>query len=212
MAKNTQKTQLSPKSKLFLKSSDQFRTALRRVINQSAVTATGEAKPFPRQALSALAGVAASTLNKFLVSDEKAREEQPNPTLEVICKLGEALNVPPALLLMTDDDWEKLGNAIGAYMTMLVHAGKFQEYVGNTVLEPDYAGKPSDIARDAFEIAKMCGFGVKATNAAKTTIAATSQTLPFRDLSPEHRPLLMVVCAVFALSAQQPSVVPAKSA
>jgi hypothetical protein len=211
LVKKMQETQPSCKSELFLKSSDQFRTALRRVINQSAVTASGDAKPIPRQALSALAGIAPSTLNKFLVSDEKAREEPPNPTLEVICKLGEALNVPPALLLMTDDDWKKLGNAIGTYMTTLVHADKFQKYVGNTVLEPDYAGRASDIARDAFEIAKMCGFGVQATNAAKTTIASTSQTLPFRELSPEHRPLLMVVCAVFALSARQPSVTSTES-
>lgn len=205
MKKATREPPASPKSELFIKSSDQFRTALRRVINQSSVTGTGEAKPVSRQALSFQAGIAASTLNKLLVGDEKAREEPPNPTLEVICKLGEALNVPPALLLMTDDDWKKLGAALLTYMTTLVHADKFKEYVTDTVLDTEYTGRASDVARDAFEIAKMCGFGVKATTDAKTTIAATSQTLPFRELTPGHRPLLMVVCAVFALSAQQPT-------
>ena len=194
---------VSPRSDVFLKSSHQFRTALRRVINQSSITGTGEAKPISRQALSLQATIATSTLNQLLVSDEKANEDPPNPTLEVICKLGEALNVPPALLLMTDDDWKKLGAALHTYMTTLVHADKFREYVTETVLDAEYKGSPSDIAKDAFEIAKMCGFGTRATTDAKSTIAATSQTLPFRELNPSHRPLLMVICAVFALSARQ---------
>ncbi|WP_159910964.1 hypothetical protein [Pantoea sp. 18069] len=191
------------KSELFLKSSDQFRRALRRVINQSGVAADGEARPVTRQALSASADIAASTINKLLVSDDKARAEPPNPTLEVICKLGEALNVSPALLLMTEDDWKKLASAMVTYMTVLAPSEKFRDFVTQTRLNNDYTGIASNVAKDAQEIAKMCGFGLRATEAAKTTIAATSQTLPIRDLNPEHRPLLMVICAIFALSAQQ---------
>lgn len=191
------------KSELFLKSSNQFRRALRRVINQSGVAADGESRPVPRQALSASADIAASTLNKLLVSDEKAREEPPNPTLEVICKLAEALNVSPALFLMTEDDWKKLASAIFTYMTVLAPAPKFREFVSGTLMSHDYDAMASNVAKDAQEIARMCGFGTIATEAAKTTVAATSQTLPIRDLNPEYRPLLMVICAVFALSAQQ---------
>lgn len=193
----------SGKSKLFLKSSNQFRGALRRVINQSGQSPSGEAKAVTRQALSDCADIAASTLNKLLVSDETAKSEPPNPTLEVICKLGEALNVSPAILLMTDDDWRKLGSAFLTYMTLLAPAETFRDFVSATVLNHDYAGMASDVARDAQVIANMCGFGARATEDAKTTIAATSQALPFRELAPEHRPLLMVVCAIFALSAPQ---------
>lgn len=191
------------KSEQFLKSSHQFRQALRRVINQSGVTADGEARPIPRQVLSASAGIASSTLNNLLVSDEKARLEPPNPTLEVICKLGEALNVSPALLLMTDDDWKKLASAVVTYLTVLAPAEQFREFVSQTVANHDYSAMASNVAQDAQAIAMMCGFGHKATEDAKTTIAATSQTLPIRDLPVEHRPLLMVICAIFALSAQQ---------
>lgn len=190
------------KNELFLQSSDQFRRALRRVINQSGQSADGAARPITRQALSANADIAASTLNKLLSSDDRARVEPPNPTLEVICKLGETLNVSPALLLMTADDWKKLASAMVTYMQMLAPSEKFREFVTQSRLNNDYAGMASNVAKDAQEIAKMCGFGMRATKAARTTIAATSQTLPIRDLSPEHRPLLMVICAIFALSAQ----------
>lgn len=196
------------KSELFLKSSDQFRSALRRVINHSGEASEGEARPITRQVLSARAGIAASTINKLLMSDDKARAEPPNPTLEVICKLGEALNVSPALLLMTKDDWKKLASAMATYMTMLAPSEKFRDFVVQTSLNNDYAGIASTVAKDAQEIAKMCGFGQRATEAARTTIAATSQTLPIRDVNPEHRPLLMVICAIFALSAQHPQPIP----
>ena len=192
-------------SKQFLKSSDQLRNALRRVINQAGLTTSGEPRPVPRQSLSASAGIATSTLSKLLVGDEKAKEEPPNPTLEVICRVSEALNVSPALLLMTDDDWKKLATAFTTFSRTLAPTEQFRDFVSQTVLHHDYAGRASDVARDAQEIAKMCGFGQRATADAKATIAATSQTLPFRDLQPEHRPLLMVICAIFALSAQQPS-------
>lgn len=172
------------------------------MINYSSESTSGDVKAITRQALSAHAGIAASTLNKFLSSDEKALQDPPNPTLEVICKLGEALNVPPALLLLTDDDWEKLGNGIMTLIHTLLPAEQFHTYIANTVLHPDYGGRSSEIAKDALEIARMCGFGAKATNDARTVIAATSQTLPFRELNAMHRPALMVICAMFALSAK----------
>ncbi|HCT9233311.1 TPA: hypothetical protein OUC02_004917, partial [Escherichia coli] len=181
------------KNELFLKSSHQFRSVLRRVINQSGETSDGEARPVTRQALSSRAGIAASTINKLLVSDDKALAEPPNPTLEVICKLGAALNVSPALLLMTTDDWKKLATAMATYMTVLAPSEKFRGFVNRTSLNNDYAGIASTVAKDAQEIAKMCGFGLRATEAARTTIAATSQTLPIREVNPEHRPLLMVI-------------------
>ncbi|QHE87223.1 helix-turn-helix domain-containing protein [Hydrogenophaga sp. BPS33] len=195
------------KSELFLKSSNQFRRALRRMINQSGTAPNGEVKSVSRQALSASAGIAASTLNKLLVSDEKAKEEPPNPTLEVICKLAAALNVSPGLLLLTEDDWKKLGSSVATYMA-LERADNFREFVSDTVLSNEYSGVASDVARDAQQIAQMCGFGSRATEAARTNIAATSQVLSFRGLNPEHRPLLMVICAIFALSATPPRTSP----
>ncbi len=198
--------QASPEqSEQFLKSSDQLRSALRRIINQAGLSSTGETRSVSRHALSASAGIATSTLGKLLVGDEKAKDEPPNPTLEVICRISEAVNVPPALLLMTDDDWKKLATAFTTFYRTLAPEEQFRSFISQTVLHHDYVGRASDVARDAQEIAKMCGFGQRATAAAKATIAATSQTLPFRDLQPEHRPLLMVICAIFALSAQQPT-------
>jgi transcriptional regulator with XRE-family HTH domain len=52
-----------------------------------------------------------STLRKY-DGYKPSNPKTPNPDLKTICKLAHALNVPPAFLLMTHDDWRRLINAI----------------------------------------------------------------------------------------------------
>lgn len=55
-------------------------------------------------------GVARSTIQKII--DGENNKGPSNPDLETICRLAWALNVPPAFLLMSSDDWKRLITAI----------------------------------------------------------------------------------------------------
>jgi transcriptional regulator with XRE-family HTH domain len=55
--------------------------------------------------------IARSTLSK-LANGTTASGIQANPDLETICRLAAALNLPPALLLMSADDWQRLLGAL----------------------------------------------------------------------------------------------------
>jgi transcriptional regulator with XRE-family HTH domain len=63
--------------------------------------------------LSAQTGIARSTLAKFLSSED---ESVINPDLQTLCRLAEALNIPPALLLMSTHDWSRLLSAISGLL------------------------------------------------------------------------------------------------
>lgn len=67
--------------------------------------------------LSKAAGVARSTLahHKEMTSDN---QRSPNPTLDKICRIADTLNVPPAFLLMRQQDWVRLFQAIEYYGTL----------------------------------------------------------------------------------------------
>lgn len=56
-------------------------------------------------------GIARSTLSK-LTNGETASGIQANPDLETICRLAAAFNLPPAFLLMSADDWQRLLGAL----------------------------------------------------------------------------------------------------
>lgn len=69
-----------------------------------------ETGPLPVARLHADTGIAKSTLFK-LYRDQSARNLA-NPDLETLCRLADALEVPPALLLMSRDDWRALTGAL----------------------------------------------------------------------------------------------------
>lgn len=55
-------------------------------------------------------GIAKSTLSKLVHGETPSGKA--NPDLETICRLAAALNLPPAFLLMSSDDWQLLLSAI----------------------------------------------------------------------------------------------------
>ena len=59
-------------------------------------------------------GIARSTLAKFLSGGD---DSAINPDLQTLCRLGGALNVPPALLLMSTQDWTRLLSAISGLLS-----------------------------------------------------------------------------------------------
>lgn len=62
-----------------------------------------------QEELAARTGIARSTIIKFLSREGVVKA---NPDMRTLCRLAEALNVPPAFLLMTHDDWTRLGSAL----------------------------------------------------------------------------------------------------
>jgi transcriptional regulator with XRE-family HTH domain len=60
-------------------------------------------------------GIARSTLQKII--DGKNNKGPSNPDLETICRLAWALNIPPAFLLMSSDDWKRLIFSINTMQT-----------------------------------------------------------------------------------------------
>src|SRR5450830_1988467 len=62
--------------------------------------------------------IARSTLSK-LTNSETANSVQANPDLETICRLAAALNLPPAFLLMSADDWQRLLGALNGLQLAL---------------------------------------------------------------------------------------------
>ncbi|WP_339535512.1 helix-turn-helix domain-containing protein [Pseudomonas hunanensis] len=67
----------------------------------------GRPKKLSQQLLSETSGVARSTISKYLTQQSEA-----NPDLETLCRLAASLNISPALLLMTEDDWLHLAHGL----------------------------------------------------------------------------------------------------
>jgi DNA-binding Xre family transcriptional regulator len=90
------------------------------------VAATGKdecVQPMSEMALHKKSGIARDVLSRL------ADGNGDNTKLETICKLAHALNVPPAFLLMTSDDWRRLIRAINDMQNTVQTDSKLSEYV-----------------------------------------------------------------------------------
>lgn len=63
-----------------------------------------------QQSLAVQSGVARSTITKYL-SSKNEENSKINPDLKTLCRLADTLNVSPAMLLLTPDDWSRLAQA-----------------------------------------------------------------------------------------------------
>lgn len=94
---------------------DETRRALAQAIFHAMQVAGEPENHYPaklgQEALAERAGISRSTVAKYL-SAKDSDESLVNPDLETVCKLAAALNIPPALLLMTPSDWSKLAQAV----------------------------------------------------------------------------------------------------
>jgi transcriptional regulator with XRE-family HTH domain len=85
-------------------------SALFRAMQVAGPSDDGYPSKLSQQALSDQSGVARSTISKYL--DAKDNDDAPiNPDLRTLCSIAWALNVSPAMLLLTPDDWSRLGQA-----------------------------------------------------------------------------------------------------
>lgn len=87
------------------------------------VAATGKDEvvtPMSEMALHKKSKISRDVLSRY------ADNKTPNPDLKTICKLAHALNVPPAFLLMTSDDWRRLIGAINDMQKNVQNTGGAQ--------------------------------------------------------------------------------------
>jgi transcriptional regulator with XRE-family HTH domain len=88
-----------------------------------------QSKSLPVARLHAETGIAKSTL--FKLSSKGSARLCGNPDLETLCRLAEALKIPPGLLLMNQDEWRALIGAL-AGLGMAVKSPQLQALAGKT--------------------------------------------------------------------------------
>jgi transcriptional regulator with XRE-family HTH domain len=103
----------------------------------------GDIEPMSIESMHHSSDLSRSTLGK--VMQNKASAEKSNPDLETLCRLAVLLKVPPALLLMSADDWQCLIQALNGiheatgphFEEMLVHGatGATKVSVGLSIAE-----------------------------------------------------------------------------
>lgn len=101
-----------PEEQCFKPTLDSFCQSLVNAIRVARMDEDGEPAKITQHALADQSGVARSTIAKYVSYNARSSGEI-NPDLETICRLAQALNVPPALLLMRDGDWRRLAQAAG---------------------------------------------------------------------------------------------------
>lgn len=92
---------------------DSFCQSLVNAMRVAQPDTDGEPAKLSQHALAGRAGVARSTIAKYVAYNANGAGAI-NPDLETICRLAHALNVPPAMLLMREGDWRRLAQAAGS--------------------------------------------------------------------------------------------------
>ncbi len=172
-----------------------------------------------QEALAERAGISRSTVAKYL-SAKDSDESHVNPDLETVCKIAAALNVPPALLLMTASDWSRLAQAVTDAAT--------------SILDPVVKQTVTDLARDRLGAVRRGEAGLRiggrlgvhqhrrksisdtkdvpthwleaqseARRRSRLGILSATAIPPIGDLSTEQRIILLSLCAILGASTNQ---------
>lgn len=169
-----------------------------------------------QEALAQRAGISRSTVAKYL-SAKDSNEPLVNPDLETVCKIATALNIPPALLLMTPSDWSKLAQAVTDSVAST------QDLVVKQIVSELARDRPSAIRRGQAGLRLASRLGVhpnqrnsisdtqdipskwleaqsQARRRSRLGILSATALPPIGDLSPDHRAILLAFCAILGAS------------
>lgn len=178
----------------------QIKTALRRITTYGGDSRDGEPTRRTQASLSRHSNVKRATLSTYMTPVES--DEGRNPGLENLCRLAQALGLPPALLLMTADDWKRLLTGVQTYINVISGAGgeTLLAFERETVGNSEYRSYTRDLVRDATRMATMM-FGQGPATEHASSIAANSLAMPLSQLDPSVRGLAMAIAVHFGTSA-----------
>jgi DNA-binding phage protein len=129
-------------------------TAALTVAGSSKEDEEGSVSKMTLTSLSSTTGLARSTLFK-LTNGKTPSGILANPDLETICLLADALNLPPAFLLMTADNWKQLLGAAIGLTQILSDDGLDQSILYKTGTDKEKTG--TDKVKIGLELAEKLG-------------------------------------------------------
>lgn len=139
--------EISPDA-LFAKTRQSMGEALRRAMHVAGTTEDGRARRLSQHDLADRAGIARSSIANYLTGGDMS-----NPDLRSLCRLADALNVPPAFLLMRPDDWTRV--VVAAYtMGTALRDADIQTMASDIVASTN---SPEDRAAVAMLVARRLG-------------------------------------------------------
>ncbi|MGF6766119.1 transcriptional regulator with XRE-family HTH domain [Paraburkholderia sp. GAS33] len=187
-----------------------FREALNRALRVSDEADDSSPKRMTQVELVKRTGMARSTLAKYLA--DGADDEDPiNPDLKMLCRLADALNVPPAFLLMREEDWKRLAHAAAT----LVSVSKAEGASGKPSIRPERYANAAEQSIAGYKAAKDMGVApsnvrIEVTHAGdadlareveerhartRRSIRTTCALPPLNHLSEEYHLSLLYLCA-----------------
>ena len=180
----------------------QFKTTLRRLTTYGGASREGAPARTTRASLSKHSNVKPSTLSTYLTPIES--EEGRKPGLDKLCRLAEALGLPPAFLVMSADDWSRLLAGVQAYVEAITGPGRktLEEFQNQTIANQQYRSASRDVVRDATKMAAMI-FGNSHATEHASSIAANSLAIPLAQLDLDVRGLALAIAAQFGTSASK---------
>ncbi|MBX8554304.1 helix-turn-helix domain-containing protein [Pseudomonas cichorii] len=117
----------------------------------SGVTASGEPKKLSQESLAKTSRIARSTISKYLTQQDSV-----NPDLDTLCRLAAALNISPALLLMSEDDWLRLAHALSTVGHAMTDKSVSEMIIS---LGSEANNKPLTRASTVMRMARYFGYG-----------------------------------------------------
>lgn len=180
----------------------QFKTALRRLTTYAGDGGDGQPTRKTQASLSRHADVKRSTLSTYMTPVDSPQGR--NPGLDKLCRMAEALGLPPALLLMTADDWSRLLTAVETYLTTMSgpNGDTLMEFEKQTVGKEQYRVGSREVVRDATTMAEML-FGSTAGTQHNSSIATNSLAMPLSRIDAKSRGLAMAIAVHFGTSAKK---------
>lgn len=195
-----------------------FCESLRRALGVAGRTGDGQPKKITQVSVSATSGVARSTIAKYLAAKDD-NVEMVNPDLETLCRLAHTLNISPAYLLMTPEDWQRLAHGAAA-LVAAARTTALAELATSTRASGPM--NPAQQALAGLDVAKRLGVAplnitIDGTSAADVAIAdevgrinerarcgllATCALPPLATMPPECERILLYFCAVIGANNQ----------
>lgn len=147
-------------------------------------------------------GIARSTIQKIV--DGENNKGPSNPDLETICRLAWALNIPPAFLLMSSDDWERLIIAINTMQDTVQQSEALRESVLQAI--------ESDKATAGLELVKRLGtYPLRLNLTADEDIQQSEIDKWTKDIDRKNEVIRLSILAMTAIAQSYESTAPANS-